>query len=150
MTEIEELDEATHLRIELLSEEGNVLLEDDGDWAGALARWQQALALVPDPKTDWEAALWLYASIGEAYLAGEQPGPALDAYETAYRCPDGHLNPYVLLQLGKIYADKGDEKPAVQTLLRAYMLEGAEIFEGEAQYLDYLGQRVDLTRPPSN
>lgn len=145
MTAAAELDDATHLRIEMLSQEGNVLLDDDGDWQGALAKWQAALDLVPQPQTDWEAALWLHASMGDAYLAGGQPGPARDQFDTAYRCPDGHVNPYVLLQLGKIFCDAGDHDAAVKMLLRAYMLEGDALFVQDARYLGFLKQHVDLT-----
>ena len=147
MTAPDELDDATHLRIEILSEEGNVLLEDDGDWEGAIAKWQSALALVPDPKTDWDAALWLYASIGTAWREGGDAARAQDAFETAYRCPEGHLNPFVLLQLGKTYADSGAEDAATRMLLRAFMLEGEAIFAEDPPYLDYLRERVDLSKP---
>jgi hypothetical protein len=48
-------------RIESLSERGDALLEDRGDWRAAAAVWSQALDLLPDPKTQWEAALCGFA-----------------------------------------------------------------------------------------
>lgn len=150
MTEAAELTDAIHAQIEVLSQEGNVLLEDDGDWRGAIAKWQTALALVPEPKTDWSAALWLYASIGTAWLDAPDMAQAQDAFETAYRCPDGHLNPYVLLQLGKIYASSGSNDAATKMLLRAYMLDGEAIFAEDPEQLDYLRAHVDLSRPTMN
>ncbi len=150
MTTRDALDDAIYLQIEILSQEGNILLEDDGDWRGAIAKWQAALALVPEPKTDWSAALWLYASIGTAWLDAPDMAQAQDAFETAYRCPDGHLNPYVLLQLGKIYAISGSHDAATKMLLRAYMLDGEAIFAEDPGQLDYLRARVDLSKPTMN
>ncbi|UWR01139.1 hypothetical protein K3729_18105 (plasmid) [Rhodobacteraceae bacterium S2214] len=138
------LSERDELKIDILAEEGNVLLEDTGDWSGALDKWKQALTLVPDPKVAHAQSMWLYASIGEAYACGNKPYDAKDAFETAYRCPDGHINPYILLQLGKLNADLENEDLATKFLLRAYMIEGASMFEDEMTYLDYLSKRVDL------
>lgn len=138
------LSEEIEIKIDLLAQEGNVLLEDEADWSGALAKWEEALALVPNPKTEHPQSTWLYGSIGEAYLANGQPDPATNAYETAYRCPDGHINPYILLQLGKLYADANAEEAATKFLLRAYMIEGEALFEGDAPYLAYLRKRVTL------
>ncbi|WP_078118108.1 hypothetical protein [Thiosocius teredinicola] len=39
--------------VEALSAEGNDLLDDD-DPAGAVARWQAALALLPEPRAIWD------------------------------------------------------------------------------------------------
>lgn len=138
------LSERDELKIDILAEEGNVLLEDTGDWPGALDKWTQALALVPDPKVAHTQSMWLYASIGEAYACGKQPDDAKDAFETAYRCPDGHINPYILLQLGKLNADLENEDLATKFLLRVYMIEGASVFDDDLTYLDYLSKRVDL------
>jgi hypothetical protein len=53
-------------RITSLSSEGNGLIER-GDFRGAIANWSEALTLIPEPKTDWEASTWLYASIADAH-----------------------------------------------------------------------------------
>lgn len=139
------LDEETKLKIEALSEDGNFLLEEEKDWRGALLKWELALALLPNPKVEYSEALWLYASIGEAYYIADDKENALAAYEEAYHCPDGHVNPYVLLQLGKLYADNGNEGTAAKMLLRAYMMEGDRLFESEQFYFDFLNKRIDLS-----
>ena len=59
-----ELDDKLYERIEELSEEGNEFADEER-YAQARAKFEEALSLVPAPKTDWEAALWLYASIGD-------------------------------------------------------------------------------------
>lgn len=129
-------------KVEALSEEGNVLLEDDDNWRGAVRVWESALGLLPEPKTQWEAALWLYASLGEAQRTGKDLSAAKDMLYSALNCPDGHMNPLVLLRLGQTLADLGDVKEGVEYLLRAYMLEGEEIFADDgAPYLKLLREK---------
>ncbi len=137
------LPDPTADQIEVLSQEGNVLLEDAGDWKGAADVWQKAIDLLPAPQTSWPEALWLFASRGAAFQEDKQIDEARFAFETAFRCPDGHINPFVLLQLGKIYADDGREAEATRLLLRAYMLEGSPLFAEDPQALAYLRARAD-------
>ncbi|HCF2456947.1 TPA: tetratricopeptide repeat protein [Pseudomonas aeruginosa] len=51
--------------VDALSTEGNDLMDDE-HFDAAIEKWTQALELLPDPKTDWEAYMWLSASIGDA------------------------------------------------------------------------------------
>lgn len=137
-----DLPDAIYDKIEILSERGNILLENQHDWKGAVAVWQEALDLLPEPKTQWEAALWLYASIGEADRLGHDNPAAKDSLYNALNCPDGHMNPLVLLRLGQTLADMGEVDEGVEHLLRAYMLDGEEVFEEDgAPYLALLRQR---------
>lgn len=129
-------------RIDELSERGNLLLDEGGDWEGAVEVWKQALALLPPPVTDWEAATWLNASIGEAYYAGGQSEDALAYLFDALNCPDGHMNPFILLRVGQILVDQGRTDEGVEQLLRAYMLDGEDVFEeGGERYLQLLRDR---------
>jgi len=125
--------------VDRLSECGNQLLETQSDWRGAIAVWNAALRLLPEPATQWEAALWLYASIGDAYRQGGELEHAKDMLLSALNCPDGHVNAFALLRLGQTLVDLGETERGAEHLLRAYMLEGHEIFEedGEA-YLKQL------------
>ncbi|MCY1445511.1 hypothetical protein D9M71_620280 [compost metagenome] len=60
----------------------------------------------------------------------------------ALNCPDGHANPFVLLRLGQALVDLGNESVGVDYLLRAYILEGEEVFEEDGvQYLQLLRNR---------
>ncbi len=63
----------------------------------------------------------------------------------------GYGNPFVMLRLGECCLEIGDEKNALEYLLRAYMMEGEDIFEpdddGEddgAKYFDFLRSHIDL------
>lgn len=141
-----ELDHLTEDRIDALSERGNVLLEENDDWKGAIAVWKEALHLLPAPATQWPQAAWLYASIGAAWLEGGDREQAYQAFDAAYRSEDGPTNPFILLNLGSLLRGR-DDATATQLLLQAYMLEGDEIFlDGNEPDLDFLAGRVDLKR----
>ena len=142
-----ELDETVAERIDLLAEEGNALLDGQGDWRGAIEVCDKALGMLPEPDTQWPQAVWLYASIGSAWLEGGDRDNAAQAFDNAYRSEDGHLNPFVLLSLGSLFRGRDDDA-AIQLLLRAYMLEGGGIFsDGNEADLKFLAAHVDLTRP---
>jgi tetratricopeptide (TPR) repeat protein len=110
-----------------------------------LNTWRSALSLLPKPHAQYEESVWLYACIGDAQADLGNPQDALRSYEAAYEGPEGHLNPYVLLQMGKILADTGRWELARDRLMRAYMLEGKDIFDGGDQpYLDRLREDEEI------
>jgi len=126
-----ELPDDIYTRIEHLSEQGNLKL-DDGNFEGALVSWREALALLPEPKQNWEAAVWLYASIGDASYQSGDYAAAKDAMFDALNCPAGIENPFVHYMLGKALLHMEDER-ALEYLLRAYMLDGEEIFDSDEE-----------------
>jgi len=139
-----ELDDALYEQILQLSEEGNRLM-DDRRWERAAAVFQQALDLLPPPKNQWEAATWLYGSLGDAYFQNRDFQNAREALLDALNCPDGITNPFLQLRLGETFFELGDLERAREHLLRAYALEGKAIFQEEpAQYLDFLKKHVKL------
>ncbi|VVC53632.1 hypothetical protein RHAL1_00514 [Beijerinckiaceae bacterium RH AL1] len=136
----DELPDALHTQIEALSERGNIA-RDAGAIEDAIAAWEQALALVPQPQAIWDAALWLHASIADALRAKGDVAAALHRFEAAARCADGATHPFVLLGLGACRLDLGHPDEAVDPLLRAYMIEGEDIFADEdPKYLGLLRQ----------
>jgi len=133
-----ELPEETYNLITELSERGNIMLEA-GDEEGAIASWKQALSELPTPQKIWQAALWLHASLGEAYRTKGKLDLALSHFESAYSSADGHINPFVLINLGATLYDLGNKEEANDYLSRAYLLEGDELFEDfGGPYLEYL------------
>lgn len=60
-----ELNDQAYDTICRLCEQGDTLAED-GQYAEALDLYWQAWDLLPEPKTDWEAATWILAAIGDA------------------------------------------------------------------------------------
>lgn len=139
----EELDDELYDQIESLSEDGNVFVDQD-DYIAALKKFEEALALVPEPKTKWEAAFWLYASIGDMYLFLEDYKASADAFYNALNCPDGQESAFVHLRLGEALFEIDEKEEALDNLLRAYMLEGKELFKDEEEkYYDFLKNNVE-------
>lgn len=62
-----ELSDELYDRIEELSETGNEAMESE-DYTKAISCFQEALDILPEPKEDWEAYLWLAGSIGDAHF----------------------------------------------------------------------------------
>ena len=117
-----------------------------GDFNEAIGLYQRALALLPSPPTDWEAATWIYAAIGDAYFFERDLTSALSAFEQALRSPDGIGNPFLHLRRGQILFDMGQETTAADELVRAYMSEGEEIFQAEDP--KYIAHVKSVLRPP--
>lgn len=73
----------------------------------------------------------------------------LEKYEQAFNMFMDALNwdienPYINLLVGKSAAKLNNQKQADEFLLRAYMLDGEEIFSEDIEYLNYLKKHVKL------
>ncbi|MET4084212.1 tetratricopeptide (TPR) repeat protein [Pedobacter sp. UYP30] len=129
--------------IEKLSEEGNVFVDND-NFDAAILKFEAALKIVPAPKNSYEASLWLYASLGDMYFFKQEYTLAKENFYNALNCPDGQVTGFVHLRLGQVLFNLEEKHKALDELLRAYMLEGKEIFENEdGQYLKYLKSNVE-------
>ena len=117
-------------KLTVLAEQGDGY-EEQEDFALALESYNEALALLPEPKTDWEAATWLYTAIGDAHINQHDYDEALAAFEKALASPDGTGNPYIWYSLGQVFYQLGNLEKAKSHFLSAYMLDGDEIFQGE-------------------
>lgn len=126
----DELDDAVYEQIERLSQQGNRALEAQ-DYDGAVKAFSAAYGLLPEPKAIWDAALWLKASLGDAYFEQKQYDRALSHFLDARGSATGAGNPFVALRLGECYFELGRGEEAKRFLLQAHMLEGDEIFEEE-------------------
>jgi tetratricopeptide (TPR) repeat protein len=124
-------------RLDALAEEGNAL-SDSGKRDSAIGKWNQALNLIPEPKTDWEATTWLYASIGDAYYAQRKFADASAALFDALNCPGGLSNPFIHYRLGQSQIRLGSEDKGIEHLLRAYMLDGANVFSSDPEGAEFL------------
>jgi tetratricopeptide (TPR) repeat protein len=138
-----ELPDETHQQIQRLSAEGDSLAEA-ARYPDALAKYWAAWELLPEPKTDWEAATWLLGTIGNAnFLAGDFEA-GRDNLSTAMHCPGAIGNPFLHLRLGQCQLELGNHDRAADELARAYMAEGHRIFIGQdAKYLTFLKTRLD-------
>ncbi|HBO2318235.1 TPA: tetratricopeptide repeat protein [Pseudomonas aeruginosa] len=137
-----ELPDKIYDEVDALSTKGNDLMDDE-HFDAAIEKWTQALGLLPAPKTDWEAYMWLSASIGDAQFQQHRYELARDAFMDALNAPGGVENPFVHYRLGQCQVKLGNEALAVESLLKAYMLDGEEIFLAEDDGVVFLKMLQD-------
>lgn len=125
-----ELDDLLHEKITELCKSGDDLIEKE-QYDEAIVQYNFALDLVPYPKKDWEASTWIYSAIGDAFFMKEDYKNSSNCFYDALNCPDGIVNPFILLRLGQSLFELGDEKKAKEYLLKAYMIEEIQIFSNE-------------------
>lgn len=134
---------AIHEEVTRLSADADLLVEEE-EYGEAVAKYIEALELVPEPRTQWEASTWLLTAIGDAcFLAGAYP-QARNALSDAMLCPDAIGNPFIHLRLGQAQLELGNEARAADELARAYLKEGVAIFQDEdPKYLAFVKSKLD-------
>ena len=148
----EDLSAEVQAKMDELAQKGNQL-EKQGRFTEAVQAWQAGLALIPEPQQFYGQTVWFLAAIGDVHF---QQGE----YALAHECFDkargnmtgaGYGNPFIMLRLGECCLEIGDEKNALEYLLRAYMFEGKDIFEPDddgaddgAKYFEFLRTHIDL------
>lgn len=136
-----------HDRIDQYCEQGNELF-DENKYLDAIAVWQKAFDAIPDLDEGWSEALWLKVSIGDSYYMIDEYEKSLDAFLDALNYPEAIDNPFIHFRIGQCYYELGDKDYSKNSLLKAYMLAGKEIFdeheeEGEFYY-KFLSSSVQL------
>jgi len=128
----------THDKIVQMSEQGHVLAEQ-GKWQEAADTFRGALALLPEPRSQWEAATWLLGSIGDVSFQMKAYEQAAQVLTEALSCPAAIGNSFIHLRLGQCQLELGDTERAAEELARAYAIEGKGIFAAEdPKYLAFL------------
>lgn len=124
-----ELPEEIYEKVILLSESGNEACEE-GDFEVGVHLWSQALALLPEPAGQWEAYMWLNASIADAEYAQGAFAAAQASLTRALSGPDGEANGFVHYMMGKSLL-KLELPNALDHLRRAHALEGDDLFAAD-------------------
>jgi tetratricopeptide (TPR) repeat protein len=138
------LTDDVHERIETLCAKGDVLAQN-ADYAEALENYCSAWDLLPEPQTEWEAATWILAAVGDANFLARDFSAGRDNLSMAMHCPGAIGNPFLHLRLGRCQFELGNLDQAADELARAYMGAGAEIFQGAEKYFTFLKTRL---QPP--
>lgn len=135
MAKTREMDDRLYERITALCDSGN-RKSDAGRHREAIADFESALALIPKPVEEWEAATWTLVALGDCrFLLGDYAG-ARRHLEQALDCPDIDGSEFLILRLGQARYETGDEEGAKEALQSALEMGGEELFEGEdAKYL---------------
>lgn len=133
-----EIEPRLYERITALCERGNQECEHER-YREAIADYEQALALIPRPVEEWEAATWVLTALGDChYLLGDFKRAHQHLTHAMY-CPDAIGNPFIHLRLGEVQHELGNQERAKDELARAYMGGGREIFANEdPKYLAFL------------
>lgn len=125
-----QLDDRIVAAITELCERGDDEVEA-GRYHEAVARYREALELVPRPVHAWAVSTWIHGAIAEAhYLAGEHV-QARDAIDDAFRCDGAIGNAFLHMRLGQIELQLGNRGRALDELIRAYTRAGEDVFAGE-------------------
>ena len=96
-----ELPDKVHKEIKRKCKRGDALAEQER-YGEALAEYWAAWDLLPEPQTQWEAATWILAAIGDAnFLSGDFTA-GRDNLSMAMHCPDAIGNPFLHLRLGQV------------------------------------------------
>lgn len=134
----ENLTEEQQELVDQLCDQGNEAMDAE-NYENAINLFLQAMAVLPEPKADWEAAGWISASLGDVYFSTGDYANALKQLLIAEEIYSrNEVNAFVLLRLGETYFELGDLKSASKYLLKAYKMEGAELFEEDKKYLNFL------------
>ncbi|MCP3103292.1 tetratricopeptide repeat protein [Myxococcus sp. K15C18031901] len=140
-----EIPDDVYEQLQALCARGDGLAEE-GAHGEALASFQEALGLIPEPRVDFEATTWVCTALGDTYFQLGDHARALAALQDAVRAPDGLGNPFIHLRLGQCQFELGDLRRAADELARAYLGAGEEIFEDDDEkYLRFIQTRL---RPP--
>ena len=140
-----ELPDEVHARIAQLSKTGDELA-DEKKYRAAIEKYVEALQLLPEPITDWEACTWLLTAIGDANFLARAFEQAKDALSDAMHCPGAIGNPFIHMRLGQAQFELGNMERASDELARAYLQEGLKIFSDEdPKYVSFIKSKL---RPP--
>ncbi|WP_229207209.1 MULTISPECIES: tol-pal system YbgF family protein [unclassified Duganella] len=130
-----------------LSAQGDQLAKT-GKFSEAIPVYWQAWDILPEPKQDWNAALWLLAAIGDANFGFKNKDyvACRDNLSYAMRVPGAIGNPFLHLRLGQCQFELGNMGRAADELARAYIPEGRAIFkEDDPKYLGFIKSKL---KPP--
>jgi tetratricopeptide (TPR) repeat protein len=119
-----------HERITTLTERGN-RKSDRKQYAEAIADFEQALALIPEPVEEWEASTWILIALGDCHFLQGNFAAALEPLERALVCPDVEGTEFLALRLGQVLFELGQKEEARAALTDAWELGGPELFEDE-------------------
>lgn len=138
-------------KLDELSQRGNQF-EEEGQLEEAVRTREEGLKLIPEPQQFYSETIWFLAAIGDVCFQKGLFSKAHECFDKARGnlTGEGYGNPFIMLRLGECCLEIGDEKNATEYLLRAYMLEGREIFEPDEngeddgqKYFEFLKAHVD-------
>jgi hypothetical protein len=120
-----EISDSVDAQIKELCAEGDGLLEM-GEISQAYQSFVAALALVPEPKDEFQTTTWILAALGDLYFQSRDFLQTAHVMTDAMRCAGGLGNPFLHLRLGQAEYELGNGVRAADELCRAYMGAGKD------------------------
>jgi tetratricopeptide (TPR) repeat protein len=137
-----ELDNKTYEQIMELCAAGDSLAEKQA-FGPAITEYEKAWELIPEPKSDWDASVWVLTALGDAYFFLKEYSKGSNYFQQAYN--KDFANPFILMRLGQCLFEINQVNRAEDFLMRAYMMEGEELFENDhSKYLDHMRKKFGL------
>lgn len=127
-------------------------LAAEGRGEEAIAEYNKAWMLVPEPRNAWEASTWILAAIADCCFLLRKWTAARGALDYAMTCPDAIGNPFLHLRRGQVLFEQDEPDVAANELMRAFMAGGQEMFQDQdRKYLRFcrrgsIGRRRGLGR----
>jgi tetratricopeptide (TPR) repeat protein len=147
-----ELPKELHEQIENLCSDGDELVEKEM-YSSALNKYFEALDLLPDPKSEWEATTWILVAIGDVNFITKDYVAGRENFGFAMYCPGAIGNPFIHLRFGQCLFELVELDKAADELTRAYLLEDEKIFENEdTKYIEFVKSKLlpEPERSPKN
>ena len=139
-----QLSDGLHKQITDLCADGDTLASA-GKPEEAKQKYIAALRLLPGEPSQWEAATWIYAALGDVHFRLQNYEKAFRCFYNAVQCFKGLGNPYIHLRLGQLYFEQQNFNKAADELTRAYIGGGVDMFmEDDPKYLDFLETKISL------
>jgi hypothetical protein len=137
-----ELADDVYARIEAQCRGGDDLADGE-DLPTALYFYRYAWDLLPEPKSQWQAATWILAALGDANFLLGKFADGRDNLTLAMQCPDAIGNPFLHLRLGQCEYELGNMDRAADELALAHAIGGTSIFENAPdKYIAFVQAKV--------
>jgi tetratricopeptide (TPR) repeat protein len=131
------MDDARREMIVELCSEGDQLAKQR-ELAAALLKYREALALIPRPVEEHDAALRVLTRLGDTCFQLGRYSEGKFALQGAMRS-SGMGDPFIHLRLGQCELELGNPERAADELARAYKAGGEALFAGDdPKYLAFL------------
>lgn len=132
--------------VEALSTEGDGAAAA-GAYAHAVLRYEAALELLPEPKHQWGAAIWLWGAVADARFRGGDFAGALEPISLALLHGDpGHA--LLHLRRGQCLVELGHAADGVDALARAFAGGGRALFaREEPRWLALIADVAEIPLP---
>ena len=112
------LQKEVHDRIKVFCRKGDRFAQS-GNYSSALEQYWAAWDLLPEPQTEWEAATWILAAIGDSNFLGKDFVAGRDNLSMAMHCPNAIGNAFLHLRLGQCQFELANLDRAADELTRA-------------------------------